>query len=97
MHEERPDDARHRVGRLHRMARRDADVTAVQVTRSYLRCDSCGAETGLETDSLRARLAAARAGWKYATRPNPKTHARRKTAHATPPDYCPKCDPLVAP
>src|SRR5258708_29762278 len=97
MHEERPDDARHRVGRLHRMARRDADVTAVQVTRSYLRCDSCGAETGLETDSLRARLAAARAGWKYATRPNPKTDTRLKAAHATPLYYLPILDPLMAP
>src|SRR5258707_2266370 len=26
MHEERPDDARHCVGRLHRMARRDPDM-----------------------------------------------------------------------
>src|SRR5258708_13972033 len=29
VHEERPDDARHRVGRLHRVARRDADMTSM--------------------------------------------------------------------
>lgn len=40
-------------------------MTAVEVRRTYLQCNTCGRSTGLAVDAAAARRAAAQLGWKF--------------------------------